>query len=112
MKRAQAQRVAYKACGQVIRRSRTSYTCIVPQYSNQPDGPTVELQASSYAAIRKRRMRIMAEVALHLMGEWREEGYESTRLINEACAQTGRAAPRDVAEILIYVLRRQRRVRM
>lgn len=67
MSKSRAIQTARTACGAIHRRSATEYLCWVPLH-NRTDGPSWELKANSYPAIREKRARRVAELALVLMG--------------------------------------------
>lgn len=103
MSKTAALKAAQAACGSIIRRSGTDYVCYVPYYTTQIDGPSTEIQAYSYPRAVNARARVVAEIALHLMGQWRSEEYETDSLI-EAASHAGHASAK---AMLDYVLERQ-----
>lgn len=66
-------REARRAVSTPTRRSSTDYVVYAPYYDAQPDGPSTELQASSYPKALAMRSRKCACVALALMGKLDEE---------------------------------------
>lgn len=69
MTKTAAIKTAQSACGSIIRRSSTDYICMVPYRDDKIDGPSTEMQASTYPQIRARRAVKVARIALYLMGK-------------------------------------------
>jgi len=67
MSKTAALAMARKAVGDVHRRSSTSYTVYGPYRANKPDGPSTEMQKSSFPAAAAMRAHWVAEVALYAM---------------------------------------------
>jgi len=68
MSKTAALRAAQEACGRITRRSSTDYVCYVPYYDDKLDGPSTELQASTYPQLVAHRARKVARIAAGLMG--------------------------------------------
>lgn len=68
MSKTAALKAAQNAVSKVIRRSSTDYVVYAPYYSDKPNGPSTELQASTYPQAVIMRSEKVADIALSLMG--------------------------------------------
>lgn len=63
-----ALKAAQAACGSIYRRSNTDYVCTVPLRDDDPHGTRTEIQAYDFWRCRSARSRMVANIALALMG--------------------------------------------
>lgn len=102
MSKTAALKAAQAACGSIYRRSSTDYVCNVPYY-DRPDGPSTELQASDYWRCRAARSRVVASIALALMGYERtpRDDYQAEAEIEAAINYHHETTARGIVERVI-----------
>lgn len=59
------------------RRGATDFVVYAPYSSTDPEGPSQEIQRSTYPAAMLARSRMVARIALHLMGKLTDDAEEA-----------------------------------